>query len=98
MMNPSSYITWDQEAFYFFNYGSEDDAAQIVKISLSDGSVETIVEGEALMETEAYRINQVDEEYFYHGDHMYTEELREDIWQEVLYEENSGGKLKMAED
>ena len=71
MMNPSSYITWDQEAFYFFNYGSEDDAAQIVKISLSDGSVETIVEGEALMETEAYRINQVDEEYFYHGDQMY---------------------------
>ena len=71
MMNPSSYITWDQEAFYFFNYGSEDDAAQIVKISLSDGSVETIVEGEALMETEAYRINQVDEEYFYHGAQMY---------------------------
>ena len=71
MMNPSSYITWDQEALYFFNYGSEDDAAQIVKISLSDGSVETIVEGEALMETEAYRINQVDEEYFYHGDQMY---------------------------
>ena len=71
MMNPSSYITWDQEALYFFNYGSEDDAAQIVKISLSDGSVETIVEGEALMETEAYRINQVDEEYFYHGAQMY---------------------------
>ena len=71
MMNPSSYITWDQEALYFFTYGSEDDAAQIVKISLSDGSVETIVEGEALMETEAYRINQVDEEYFYHGAQMY---------------------------
>ena len=52
-------------------YGSQDDAAQIMKISLSDGSVEIIVEGEALLETEAYRINQVDEEYFYHGDQMY---------------------------
>lgn len=70
-MNPSTYTTWDQEALYFFDYGNENEIPKIVRISLSDGSLQTIAEGEVLMETEAYRINQVDDEYFYHGDQMY---------------------------
>lgn len=69
-MSLSSYVTWSPENLYFFNY--EDSLPQIVRISLADGALEVIAEGETLLETDLYRINQVDEEYFYHGEQAYA--------------------------
>ena len=69
-MSLSSYVTWCPENLYFFNY--EDSLPQIVRISLADGALEVIAEGETLLETDLYRINQVDEEYFYHGEQAYA--------------------------
>ena len=65
------YMTMDRDAIYSYDNWGGEGTEKIVRISLDDWSVEIIAEGEALMETEAYRINQVDEEYFYHGDQMY---------------------------
>ena len=65
----STYFTYDGNAFYYYDIDS--DTKRIVKISKDDWSAETIAEGESLESEEGYRINQVDEESFYHGDQMY---------------------------
>ena len=38
---------------------------------MKDWSIDIVAEGEVLRETEYGTINQVDDEYFYHGDQMY---------------------------
>lgn len=65
------YLTWDENALYFYqNYG-ESEIPRILRVNTKDWSFETVAEGEILKETEYWRINQVDEEYFYHGDQIY---------------------------
>ena len=65
----STYFTYDENAFYYYDINS--DTKRIVRISRDDGSEETIAEGDILDSEAGWRINQVDEEYFYHGDQMY---------------------------
>ena len=65
------YLTYDAEAIYAYDIGSQTGNPRIVKISFADGSVETITAGEALQNTENPRVNLVDSEYFYHGEQMY---------------------------
>ena len=67
-----SYIeTYDKGALYFYDIYGDTYIHRIIRVSLDDWSAEIIAEGEMLEETDAWRINQVDEEYFYHGDQMY---------------------------
>lgn len=67
-----SYIeTYDKDALYFYDINGDTYIHRIIRLSLDDWSAEIIAEGEMLEETDARRINQVDEEYFYHGDQMY---------------------------
>lgn len=65
----STYFTYDENAFYYYDINS--DTKRIVRISRDDWSEETIAEGDILDSEAGWRINQVDEEYFYHGDQMY---------------------------
>ena len=65
----STYFTYDENAFYYYDINS--DTKRIVRISKDDWSAETIAEGDILDREAGWRINQVDEEYFYHGDQMY---------------------------
>ena len=65
------YLTYDAEAMYAYDIGSQTGNPRIVKISFSDGSIETITAGEELQNTENPRVNLVDSEYFYHGEQMY---------------------------
>ena len=67
----STYFTYDENAFYYYDINS--DIKRIVRISKDDWSAETIAEGDILDSEAGWRINQVDEEYFYHGDQMYPE-------------------------
>ena len=66
------YMTYDENAIYYYDYsGLETDTPQIIRIDLDDWSYDAIAEGEILNETEGFRVNQVDGEYFYHGEQMY---------------------------
>lgn len=65
------YLTYDAEAMYAYDIGSQTGNPRIVKISFSDGSVETITAGEELQNTENPLVNLVDGEYFYHGEQTY---------------------------
>lgn len=70
------YMTYDENAIYYYDYsGLETDTPQIIKIDLDDWSYGTIAEGKILNETEGFRINQVDGEYFYHGEHGHHQEF-----------------------
>jgi hypothetical protein len=66
-----SYLTYDEQAFYFYDYGEDSGIPRILRLSYNDWSLDVVAEGEILSETEDYRVNQVDGEYFYHGDQMY---------------------------
>lgn len=66
-----SYLTYDEQAFYFYDYGEDSGIPRILRLSYNDWSLEVVAEGEVLSETEDYRVNQTDDEYFYHGDQMY---------------------------
>ena len=66
-----SYLTYDKQAFYFYDYGEDSEIPRILRLSYNDWSLDVVAEGEILSETEDYRVNQVDGEYFYHGDQMY---------------------------
>ena len=68
-----SYLTYDEQAFYFYDYGEDSGIPRILRLSYNDWSLDVVAEGEILSETEDYRVNQVDGEYFYHGDQMYPE-------------------------
>lgn len=66
-----SYLTYDEKAFYFYDYGESSGMPRILRLSYNDWSLDVVAESEVLSETEDYRVNQTDEEYFYHGDQMY---------------------------
>ena len=66
-----SYLTYDEQAFYFYDYGEDSGIPRILRLSYNDWSLDVVAEGEILSETEDYRVNQVDGEYFYHWDQMY---------------------------
>lgn len=67
----SVYMTWDENAFYFYQNFGESEIPRILRVDMKDWSFDIVVEGEVLRETEYGTINQVDDEYFYHGDQMY---------------------------
>ena len=54
------------------NYGRESGNPRILSLSLEDKTFKVIAEVEYLNETENQRVNQVDEEFFYHGEQIYT--------------------------
>lgn len=67
----SVYMTWDENAFYFYQNFGESEIPRILRVDMKDWSFDIVAEGEVLRETEYGTINQVDDEYFYHGDQMY---------------------------
>lgn len=66
-----SYLTYDEKAFYFYDYGEISGISRILQLSYNDWSLDVVAEGKILSETEDYRVNQTDDEYFYQGDQMY---------------------------
>lgn len=65
-------LTYNKTALYFYNYGRKSGSPQILSYSLENRTVKIVAEGEQLNETENRRVNQVDEEFFYHGDQIYN--------------------------
>lgn len=70
-LSMDSCLTYDEKAFYFYDYGTYSGFPRIIRVSRTDWSYEIVAEGEMLAEAEDYRVNQVDEEYFYHGSQAY---------------------------